>query len=286
MPAVDVPKEALETISLEAQDGSIRGNFMRLGACVTDLLVKDKNGEWLDVVTGHDDRAKYLEDPPVYFGACIGRVGNRIQKSQFTVPSTGKTHKVSQNHGEQLSTASSRRRKLIVAHRKALAAWRLRWVRSQGLEYRKAEQRQHHLRIGGRGWHRGLPRKRQGYRQLHLGQQWQMADQHGGHDRPRDTNQHDTARLLVGENHRLGRGKLLKGFYSNLDGYKEETMSHYRFGMLADKVVAVDDELIPTGKFDDVKGTPFDFQRTADLGSSIEKTGGYAYNISTELYRH
>jgi hypothetical protein len=63
-------------------------------------------------------------------------------------------------------------------------------------------------------------------------------------------------------------------------------MSHYRFGMLADKVVAVDDELIPTGKFDDVKGTPFDFQQTADLGSSIEKTGGYAYNISTELYRH
>ena len=51
-------------------------------------------------------------------------------------------------------------------------------------------------------------------------------------------------------------------------------MAHYQFGMLADKVVAVDSDLIPTGAFDEVKGTPFDFQQTAELGPSIEKTGG------------
>lgn len=75
MPAVTVPNDALQTISLEAEDGSIRGNFMRVGACITDLFVKDKNGDWLDVVTGFDDRSKYLEEPPSYFGAVIGRYG-------------------------------------------------------------------------------------------------------------------------------------------------------------------------------------------------------------------
>lgn len=52
-------------------------------------------------------------------------------------------------------------------------------------------------------------------------------------------------------------------------------MAHYHFGMLADKVVAVDGDLIPTGAFDEVKGTAFDFQTGAELGQSIDKTGGY-----------
>ena len=98
MPALNVAKEALQDISLESDDGSIRGTFIALGGCITNLYVKDKNGDWLDVVTGHDDRSKYLDEPPMYHGALIGRQGNRIGNSEFKL-SSGKTCQVSQNHG-------------------------------------------------------------------------------------------------------------------------------------------------------------------------------------------
>jgi aldose 1-epimerase len=54
------------------------------GATVTNLMVPDKNGKLGDVVLGFDTLAGYEWQSP-YFGAIIGRVGNRIARGSFTV---------------------------------------------------------------------------------------------------------------------------------------------------------------------------------------------------------
>ncbi|MCD7936037.1 MAG: galactose mutarotase [Tannerellaceae bacterium] len=53
------------------------------GARVVSLLVPDKNGKLVDVVTGHRSIDEYLHTEEPYFGATCGRYGNRIAKGRF-----------------------------------------------------------------------------------------------------------------------------------------------------------------------------------------------------------
>jgi aldose 1-epimerase len=55
-----------------------------------------RTGSWGDIVLGYDSLAGYLKETP-YFGAIIGRYGNRIAGGRFTLD--GKTHKLAQNNG-------------------------------------------------------------------------------------------------------------------------------------------------------------------------------------------
>jgi aldose 1-epimerase len=75
------------------------GHEMRVityGGTITSLKVPDRSGHLGDIVLGFDTIDGYLKDPP-YFGALIGRYGNRIAKGQFTLD--GKTFKLATNNG-------------------------------------------------------------------------------------------------------------------------------------------------------------------------------------------
>ncbi|HSK13796.1 MAG TPA: hypothetical protein VK907_11315, partial [Phnomibacter sp.] len=67
------------------------------GGIVTSWITKDKNGNWSDVVVGYDSLAPYLQAPP-YFGAIIGRYGNRIANATFSLD--GSTYKLATNDGK------------------------------------------------------------------------------------------------------------------------------------------------------------------------------------------
>jgi aldose 1-epimerase len=58
--------------------------------------VPDKNGMSENVVLGFDNLNDYLKDHP-YFGALIGRFGNRIENGTFTID--GKEYKLAINNG-------------------------------------------------------------------------------------------------------------------------------------------------------------------------------------------
>jgi aldose 1-epimerase len=62
----------------------MEARIMTYGGIVQSLLVPDKNGHFGDVVLGYDNLEGYLTNSP-YFGALIGRYGNRIAKGQFTL---------------------------------------------------------------------------------------------------------------------------------------------------------------------------------------------------------
>ena len=66
------------------------------GGIITSLKVPDRSGHLGDIVLGFDTIDGYLKDPP-YFGALIGRYGNRIAKGQFTLD--GNTFKLATNNG-------------------------------------------------------------------------------------------------------------------------------------------------------------------------------------------
>src|ERR1035437_10380150 len=66
------------------------------GGLVISLKVPDRNGQFGDVVLGYDNLADYIKDTP-YFGAMIGRYGNRIAKGKFTLD--GKEYTLAINNG-------------------------------------------------------------------------------------------------------------------------------------------------------------------------------------------
>ena len=60
----------------------LRFSITTYGGIITHLFVPDKNNNEIDVVLGFDNLQQYLKDHP-YFGALIGRFGNRIDNIQF-----------------------------------------------------------------------------------------------------------------------------------------------------------------------------------------------------------
>lgn len=66
------------------------------GATLVELHVPDRSGRSGDVVLGFDTLAEYLATP-FYFGATVGRVGNRIANASFEL--AGQRHVLPANHG-------------------------------------------------------------------------------------------------------------------------------------------------------------------------------------------
>ena len=68
------------------------------GGIVVSLTAPDRNRNFADVALGYNDLASYEKPPFPYFGAIIGRYGNRIAKGRFTL--NGVEYKLATNNGE------------------------------------------------------------------------------------------------------------------------------------------------------------------------------------------
>src|SRR4026207_207999 len=75
----------------------VEAKITNYGGIVVSLKVPDRNGKFDDVVLGFQNLADYLKPGP-YFGALIGRYGNRIAKGRFTL--NGVEYKLAVNNGE------------------------------------------------------------------------------------------------------------------------------------------------------------------------------------------
>ena len=83
-----------------------QAKVLTYGTTLAELHVADKAGKMADVVLGFDDLKGYLGDDP-YFGATVGRVGNRIAKGKFTL--AGKEYTLAVNNGPNATARRSRR---------------------------------------------------------------------------------------------------------------------------------------------------------------------------------
>lgn len=84
----------LEKITLSNSHG-MKASIITYGATLQALQVPDKKGEVADVVLGFDDIQGYQANPTVYFGATIGRFGNRLADGKFSLD--GQTYSVPLN---------------------------------------------------------------------------------------------------------------------------------------------------------------------------------------------
>jgi aldose 1-epimerase len=71
-------------------DAGLSVKVMSYGGIVMSIQTPDRNGTMADIVLGYDDLAGYLTETP-YFGALLGRYGNRIARAAFTLDGTAYT---------------------------------------------------------------------------------------------------------------------------------------------------------------------------------------------------
>lgn len=75
----------------------MQAKFCSNGARLMSLLVPDKSGKKVDVVVGFDNPKDYDSATEPYFGATIGRYGNRIAKGRFSLE--GNSYQLTINNG-------------------------------------------------------------------------------------------------------------------------------------------------------------------------------------------
>jgi aldose 1-epimerase len=78
------------------KNGPIQAAATNFGARMVSLLVPDKAGQAIDVIQGYASLDGYLNSNEVYFGAVVGRFGNRIAKGKFTF--NGKNYQLANNN--------------------------------------------------------------------------------------------------------------------------------------------------------------------------------------------
>jgi aldose 1-epimerase len=75
--------------------GGMEVRAITFGGIITSIRVPDRRGNLADVALGFNELTPYLRNPP-YFGAIIGRYGNRIAKGRFTLG--GRTYTLAVNN--------------------------------------------------------------------------------------------------------------------------------------------------------------------------------------------
>lgn len=217
------------------------------GGLVIFLKVPDRHGKFADVVLGYDNLPDYIKDTP-YFGALIGRYGNRIAKGKFTLD--GKEYTLAVNNGPNALHGGLKGFDKVVWEPRFLAthagpSLELVYVSKDGEE--------------------GYPGT------LSVKAIYTLTE--------------DNALMLdyVATTDKDTVLNLTHHSYFNLAG-KGDILNH-QVMMPADKFTPVDVNLIPTGELKPVDGSPFDFRTPTAIGARIGQEdeqlkfgGGYDHN--------
>jgi aldose 1-epimerase len=211
----------------------ITAQIINYGATVTSLRVPDRNGKLSDIVLGYDSLQDYI-DGTAYFGAIVGRYGNRIGKGQFQLD--GKKYQLTVNDGENH------------LHGGKIGFNKVRWdakVISDSEE--PSLQLQYVSRDGEEGYPGTVTLK---VTYTLTGKNELQIDYEGTTDQPTILNptQHS---------------------YFNLSGSFINTILNHRLLIEADSFTPVDKGLIPTGQYASVAGTPMDFRTSTEIGARI-----------------
>jgi aldose 1-epimerase len=201
------------------------------GATVVSIRVPDRSGHMDDVVLGFDSLAGYLGNSP-YFGAAIGRYGNRIGKGTFAL--NGKTYTLARNNGENHLHGGN------LGFDKRLWTARELPLPAHGLE----------LRYSSPDGEEGYPGT------LAATVTYTLTDANELRINYRATTDQPTVVNLT--NHS----------YFNLAG-GGDVLAH-RVQINAARFTPIDAGLIPTGELRSVKGTPFDFTTAHAIGERID----------------
>lgn len=208
-------------------------HIMNYGGIIQKILTPDRHGKVEDVVLGYETLAEYIKDTP-YFGAIVGRFGNRIANGKFTLD--GKEYTLAaQNNGQHLHGG-------LVGFDKKV--WKVDAASAQSLS----------LSYVSKDMEEGFPGN------LRVKMTYTLSeDNELGISYEATT---DKATVLNLSNHS----------YFNLSGNAKRDILNQEVQIDASRLVSVNKVLIPTGELTPVKGTPFDFTTPHVVGDRINDT--------------
>lgn len=213
------------------------------GGTVTSWVAPDKSNKASSIVIGFDSLQTYLRKPP-YFGALIGRYGNRIGKAQFALE--GKTYTLAANDGKNHLHGGNKGFDKVV------------WDVASSPENEPVLTLTYLSKDGEEGYPGNLK----------VTVKYTLTDDN---------------ELLIeydAETDKATPVNLTNHSYFNLTGDVSNTILDHSLWIDADRYTPVDNGLIPTGELKPVKGTPFDFTSAHKIGERIDSVpGGYDHNF-------
>lgn len=218
------------------------------GGRLVSLLVPDKGGAMKDVILGFDNVNDYTTGGDTYFGATIGRYGNRIAKGKFSID--GQAYTLATNNAPNSLHGGNVGFSRVV--------WDGKQLNDSTLQ----------LTYLSKDMEEGFPGN------LNATVTYSLTGDNGLQIQYEATTDKRTVVNLT--NHA----------FFNLNGIGSGTILQHQLQINADRFTPVDSTLIPTGKLQPVDGTPFDFRILTPIGARINednqqlKNGkGYDHNF-------
>jgi len=234
----DSKKVALYTLT---NKNGVQVKISNYGGTVTSWTTPDKNGKMDNILLGFDSLSGYLKRPP-YFGALIGRYGNRIAKGKFKIDTA--TYILATNDGKNhLHGGVKGFDKVVwdvVEPTDSIPSITLNYLAKDGEE--------------------GYPGNLKVTVKYTLTDNNELTIEYDAEtDKPTVLN-------------------LTQHNYYNLAGDHNSILNH-SLQIDADNFTPVDSTLIPTGEIKTVKGSAFDFTTATKIGARIDSVkGGYDHN--------
>lgn len=218
------------------------------GGRITSLTAPDKEGNFEDVVLGFSSLEQYTKDNP-FFGALIGRFGNRIAQGKFTLD--GEEYTLARNNGENHLHGGEKGFDKVI------------WTVDEEI----SDSRTLVLSYISEDMEEGYPGRLETTVTYTLNE-----------DNSLDVEYEATTDKKTVLN-------LTQHAYFNLSGDFSNDILDHKLEINADQYLPVTENLIPIGELRDVANTPFDFREPKAIGEDIEAeneqlkiAGGYDHN--------
>ncbi|RKR12211.1 aldose 1-epimerase [Maribacter vaceletii] len=222
--------------------------FTNYGQRLVALYVPDKDGNFLDVVLGFSSLHEYTEPKGGYFGAVIGRYGNRIANGKFSL--NGNEYTLVKNNGENHLHGG------VTGFNDVI--WKTNSIGSNAVEFSRTS-----------------PDMEEGYPgNLDVTVTYKLTDANELKIEYKATT--DKATPINLTNHS----------FFNLKGEGVGDVLDHVLTLNSNTFTALNENQVPTGELVNVKGTPFDFTTPKEIGKEINNSheqltlgNGYDHNF-------
>jgi aldose 1-epimerase len=218
-----------------ANKNGMEAAITSFGATLVSLKVADRNGKFADVVLGYDTLEEYANSSN-YFGATVGRYGNRIAHGNFTLDDVKYT--LALNNGENSLHGGIKGFNKVV------------WTST---EISSKDGQSLQLNYLSKDGEEGYPGN------LSVQVVYTLTDRNELQIDYSASTDKDTVVNLTHHS------------YFNLRGQGEGDILNHLLTLNADRFTPVDAGLIPTGELRNVEGTPFDFRTPVAIGDRINQ---------------
>lgn len=239
--------KAIDLFTLKNKQGTVC-QITNYGGKVASLWLPDKEGNYADVVLGYSNIEGFLTAKEKYFGALIGRHGNRIANGKFELDGTEYT--LAQNNGANHLHGGNQGYDAVI--------WNAKQIDNQTLE----------LTYLSKDMEEGYPGN------LDIKVQYQL------------TNDNELKVEYWATTDKPTVVNLTHHSFFNLKGAGEGTINDHLLQINAKTYTPVDEGLIPTGEFENVENTPFDFTKLTAIGERVaseheqlKRGNGYDHNF-------